>query len=64
MSDPAWKIRLFGPAAVFEVDAVFEGARVALLQCRLCGAAVLADPRGERDFPRVHYEWHKKRAKP
>ena len=37
-----------------------EGARVALLTCKECGAAILLDPRDDEDRPKQHAEWHKR----
>jgi hypothetical protein len=36
-----------------------EGARIGLATCKICGAAVLIDPRDETNRPRQHAEWHK-----
>lgn len=35
-----------------------EGARVGLITCRLCGAAILLDRRDGIDAPQVHRDWH------
>lgn len=35
-----------------------EGARVGFATCKLCGAAVLLDPRDNLNRARQHYEWH------
>jgi hypothetical protein len=40
-----------------------EGARIGLVTCRDCGAAILIDPRDVTvNFMRVHYEWHAKQG--
>lgn len=44
----------WSPYAAFNT----EGARVGMTCCLLCGAAVLCDPRADRDFVQVHHEWH------
>ena len=35
-----------------------EGARVAVVTCRLCGAAVLIDPREKVDPVKLHSDFH------
>ena len=35
-----------------------EGARVGIVTCRECGAALLLDPREERDVVSLHRSWH------
>lgn len=35
-----------------------EGARVGFVSCRICGAAILFDPRDQRDYLTVHMLWH------
>ena len=35
-----------------------EGARVGLVTCLECGAALLLDPRSEFDVPMRHALWH------
>jgi hypothetical protein len=35
-----------------------EGARVGLITCRVCGAAVLVDPRDKFDATLRHSAWH------
>jgi len=47
---------MYVPATVL----LAEGARVALLTCRICGAVVLADPRDTEDRPELHRAWHSK----
>lgn len=42
-------------ATTFEV----EGARVGIVICETCGAAILLDPRDETDRPKQHAEWHR-----
>jgi hypothetical protein len=37
---------------------VAEGARVGLMTCLTCGAAILLDPREGRDAVQLHSEWH------
>lgn len=37
-----------------------EGARVALMTCLLCGAAILRDPRDEEDAANIHDRWHQR----
>jgi hypothetical protein len=48
----------FEPATIL----VAEGARIALMNCKVCGAAVMLDPRddGKVNYARVHGEWHDK----
>jgi len=36
-----------------------EGARVGLTTCRVCGAALLLDPREDVSPLDVHYLWHR-----
>lgn len=36
-----------------------EGARVALISCLLCGAAILIDPADETSSLETHTAWHK-----
>lgn len=35
-----------------------EGARVALITCRRCGAALLIDPNDDFNVLQRHQEWH------
>jgi hypothetical protein len=35
-----------------------EGARVALVSCERCGAAILLDPRDETGRMQQHLQWH------
>jgi hypothetical protein len=35
-----------------------EGARVGIMTCRICGAAVVVDPRDEFDATLRHSAWH------
>lgn len=35
-----------------------ECARVGFVTCRICGAAILCDPRDETHRSRQHFEWH------
>jgi hypothetical protein len=35
-----------------------EGARVALVSCEQCGAALIIDPRDRIDVLTLHHEWH------
>ncbi len=35
-----------------------EGARVAIVTCLTCGAALLVDPRDEVGSAELHNEWH------
>jgi hypothetical protein len=48
--------RYFEPATILEA----EGARIALVNCKICGAAIMLDPRddGKVNYARVHGEWH------
>lgn len=46
---------VFTPAA--SLDA--HGSVIALLSCRVCGAAVLLDPRDRVDAPDLHVQWHR-----
>lgn len=39
-----------------------EGARVGLVICNRCGAAILVDPRDTRDRCTQHELWHEARA--
>jgi hypothetical protein len=48
----------YEPATVVEA----EGARVALLSCRICGAVVMADPRDTDSKPDLHRRWHTESA--
>jgi hypothetical protein len=36
-----------------------EGARIGLTTCRVCGAALLLDPREDVSPLDVHYIWHR-----
>lgn len=40
-----------------------EGARVALVSCLRCGAALLLDPDDEEDAIVLHDDWHNKTEK-
>ena len=42
---------------VFTVWAA-EGARVAMVTCSQCGAALLIDPRSNLDVMSLHMQWH------
>ena len=45
----------YGPMVVWSA----EGARVGLVTCRDCGAAIVVDPRDKRPTPmELHDEWH------
>ena len=46
--------KYFEPVTVLEV----EGARAGLATCKICGAAVLLDPRDSVNRARQHGEWH------
>jgi transcription elongation factor Elf1 len=35
-----------------------EGARIGIVTCMICGAAILIDPRDERSAVALHSEWH------
>lgn len=35
-----------------------EGSRIGLTNCKICGAAILLDPRSTLDFALKHIEWH------
>lgn len=35
-----------------------EGARVGVTSCRVCGAAILLDPRDDFDNIAIHLAWH------
>lgn len=35
-----------------------EGARIGLIVCPKCGAAILVDPRDDVDLGKLHEEWH------
>jgi hypothetical protein len=35
-----------------------EGARVGLMTCTICGAAVLIDPHDSIDPAQLHEDWH------
>lgn len=37
-----------------------EGARVALVTCKRCGAALLLDPADKVNVVKLHDDWHKK----
>lgn len=37
-----------------------EGARIGLATCKICGAAVMIDPRDQVNRARQHAEWHEK----
>lgn len=39
-----------------------EGARVGLVTCLMCGAAVLLDPRDDKDPVALHTLWHRERG--
>ena len=40
-----------------------EGARIGIANCKICGAAVLLDPRSEINYARLHVEWHENEVK-
>lgn len=40
-----------------------EGARVILISCTRCGAAILRDPRDGIDTQAIHDAWHLERGK-
>lgn len=40
---------------------VAEGARVALVSCHICGAAVFLDPDESVAMDMVHRQWHESR---
>lgn len=46
----------YGPSGYTAVQA--EGARVAIATCRVCGAAVLLDPRDAQSPAELHAKWH------
>lgn len=35
-----------------------EGARIGLCTCRICGAAIMFDPRDQINAAQLHAEWH------
>lgn len=35
-----------------------EGARVGIVTCKVCGAAILLDPADDFDSVALHREWH------
>jgi hypothetical protein len=35
-----------------------EGARIGLLSCHICGAAIVVDPSDDVDRPQLHMDWH------
>ena len=35
-----------------------EGARVGIVTCTDCGAAILLDPRADEDYLALHRRWH------
>ena len=48
----------FDPCAALQA----EGARVGITNCKVCGAAVLIDPRNEVDYARLHAQWHQEKT--
>lgn len=46
--------KYFEPATAVEA----EGARIGIATCKLCGAAIMLDPRDSENRAKQHAQWH------